>query len=146
MQVILIQDVKNLGKKGDVKNVSDGYARNFLLAKKLAQVATKEAIEKIETQRKKEQLAELANLEKLRALASALKNKTIQFKAAGKKGKLFGSISAKDIAGELKKQNLDVAERAIVLDASIKKMGEYEVKIVLEKDIEAKIRIAVTEI
>jgi len=146
MQVILIQDVKNLGKKGDVKNVSDGYARNFLLAKKLAEKSTTEAIEKLESLQKKEKLAESEKLEALRKIAEKLRGKTIQLKVAGKKGKLFGSISAKDIASELKKQNLDVAEKAIALDTSIKKIGEYEIKIILEKDIEAKIKIVVTEI
>ena len=146
MQVILIQDVKNLGKKGDVKNVSDGYARNFLLAKKLAEKSTTEAIEKLESLQKKEKLAESEKLEALRKIAEKLRGKTIQLKVAGKKGKLFGSILAKDIVHELKKENFDLTEKAIMLEMPIKKIGEYEVKIVLEKGIEAKIKLNIAEI
>ena len=120
MQIILLQDVKNIGKKGEVKNVSDGYARNFLLAKKLAEKATKEAIEKVEFLRAKEKKEDLAKLDTARKIAASLKGTVLQIKAAGKKGKLFGSILAKDIACELKKENIDIAEKTIMLEAPLK--------------------------
>lgn len=146
MQIILTQDVKNIGKKGDVKNVSDGYARNFLLAKKLAEKATLETIEKLQLLRKKERSDEIVRLENLRKIAETFKGKVMHIKAAGKKGKLFGSILAKDIMQELKKEGYDVAEKSIILDASIKKIGEYEIRIILAKEVEVKIKLNVTEV
>ena len=145
MQIILLEDVKNLGKKGDLKNVSDGYARNFLFAKKLAEKATKEAIEKLKLTLKKEKEEESAKLEHSRKVAETLKNKKIQIKAPGKNGKLFGSISAKDIAQELKKENLDITEKSIILNGHIKKIGEHEARIILAPGVESKITLEILE-
>lgn len=146
MQIILLQDVKNLGKKGELKNVSDGYARNFLFAKKLAEAATKEATERIVTQRKKEKTAEFENLEKLKKLASDLKDKLIEIRAKGKDGKLFGSISAKDILKEISTLGFAISEKEVMLpEAHIKEIGEYEIKISLANGIETKVRLKVSE-
>jgi large subunit ribosomal protein L9 len=146
MQIILLQDVKNLGKKGDLKNVSDGYARNFLFAKKLAGVATKEAIEQVEAQRKKEKMAEVENLEKNKKLAAELKDKLIEIKAKGKEeGKLFGSISAKDVASKLGEAGFDISEKSIMMPAHIKEVGEYEIKINLAGGVETKIKLIVSK-
>ncbi|MFZ2193443.1 MAG: 50S ribosomal protein L9 [Candidatus Moraniibacteriota bacterium] len=147
MQIILLQDVNDLGKKGDLKNVSDGYARNFLFAKKLAEKGTKEAIEKMNLIRKKEKSEELAKMENLRKIAESLKNKNIQIKAPGKNGKLFGSITAKDIVQELKKENIEVDDKSIELEGKhIKKIGEHEVRIVLTPGIESKIKVIISEV
>ncbi|MCX6761903.1 MAG: 50S ribosomal protein L9 [Candidatus Moranbacteria bacterium] len=146
MQIILLRDVKNLGKKGELKNVSDGYARNFLFAKKLAEVATKESVARVEAQRKKEKTVELENLEKTKKLAAELKDKLIEIKAKGKEeGKLFGSISAKDVAGEISKLGFTVSEKSIIMDAHIKEVGEYEIKISLAQGIETKIKLLVSK-
>lgn len=144
MQIILLQEVKNLGKKGELKNVSDGYARNFLFAKKLAETATKEAIEKLAVQRKKEKTIELESLEKIKKLASELKDKLIEIKTKSKEGKLFGSISAKDIAKELNLGGFVISEKAIIMSAPIKEIGEYEIKINLTQGIETKIKLKVS--
>ena len=145
MQIILLQNVKNLGKKGDVKNVSDGYARNFLLAKKLAEIATKEAVALVKSLQKKEKMTELENLEKTKKLSAELKDKLIEIKAKGKEGgKLFGSISSKDIVKKLSDAGFDVSEKAIIMPAHIKELGEYEIKINLSQGIETKIKLKVS--
>jgi len=145
MQIILLQDVKNLGKKGELKNVAEGYARNFLFAKKLAATATKEAIERVETLRKKEKIAELGSLEKTKKLASELKDKLIEIKAKGKEGKLFGSISTKDVVKELGTLGFDISEKSVIMPTHIKEIGEYEIKINLAQGIEAKIKLKVSK-
>ncbi|MEI7425766.1 MAG: 50S ribosomal protein L9 [Candidatus Moraniibacteriota bacterium] len=144
MQIILLQEVKNLGKKGELKNVSDGYARNFLFAKKLAETATKEAIEKLSVQRKKEKIVELESLEKIKKLAAELKDKLIEIKTKSKEGKLFGSISAKDLVKELNLAGFVIAEKSIILPAHIKEIGEYEIKINLAQGVETKIKLKVS--
>ena len=145
MQIILLQDVKNLGKKGELKNVAEGYARNFLFAKKLAATATKEAIERVETLQKKEKIAELESLEKTKKLASELKDKLIEIKAKGKEGKLFGSISTKDVVKELGTLGFDISEKSVIMPTHIKEIGEYEIKINLAQGIEAKIKLKVSK-
>lgn len=144
MQIILLQEVKNLGKKGELKNVSDGYARNFLFAKKLAETATKEAIEKLSVQRKKEKIVELESLEKIKKLAAELKDKLIEIKTKSKEGKLFGSISAKDLVKELNLAGFVIAEKSIILPAHIKEIGEYEIRINLAQGVETKIKLKVS--
>ncbi len=146
MQIILLQNVKNLGKKGELKNVSDGYARNFLFAKKLAEVATKEAVARVELLQKKEKMTELESLEKTKKLAFELKDKLIEIKAKGKEeGKLFGSISGKDIAKKLSEAGFAVFEKSVIMPAHIKEIGEYEIKISLAQGIETKIKLKVSK-
>ncbi|MDQ1284040.1 MAG: large subunit ribosomal protein [Patescibacteria group bacterium] len=144
MKIILLQDIKSLGKQNDIKDVSEGYARNFLLPKKLAAIATEEAVKIAETKKEEEKAAGKAKLEKLRELAEKLKNKRIVLKKREKKGKLFGSITAKDIASELEKENLAVPEKSIIIKEAIKKTGEYEIRITLAPEVEAKIKLEVT--
>jgi large subunit ribosomal protein L9 len=143
MKIILLQDVKTLGKKGDVKDVSEGYARNFLISKKLAQIATEGAVKNVEAKKAQKNAFEKANLEKLRELAEKLKDRRIVLESREKKGKLFGSILAKDIALELKKENLEISEKSIILKETIKKIGEYKIEIRLEKDIKSQIILEV---
>jgi large subunit ribosomal protein L9 len=113
MQVIFLQDVKNVGKRGQIKNVPDGYARNFLLVKKLAAMATAATIAQAKTEEtKKNQQFEL---EKQAAgkLAQDLKEKKFIIKVRAKDGKLFGSITAKEIVSEIKKSGYDISEKSI---------------------------------
>lgn len=144
MQVIFLQDVKNVGKKGQIKNVPDGYARNFLLARKLAAVATQGAVAhaKQEEDKKKMQLS----LEKqgVQKLADAVSGKKITIKARAKDGKLFGSITAKEIATEIKKMGIEIPEKAI--NAShIKDLGEKKVEILLDFGIKTSIILVVEQ-
>jgi len=143
MKVILTQDVKNLGKKGDVKEVAEGYARNFLFPKKLAQAATETAIKNAAAQKEKEKVIEDTNAQKMRQIADILKSKEIVLKSKEKGGKLFGSISAKDIAKHLQQSGIELKEENIILKNPIKKIGEYEIEIRLAKDISGKIKLTV---
>lgn len=143
MRVILLQEVNNLGKKGDIKEVLDGYARNFLLPKKMAKIATSGAVRNTEAEKVKEEQEKQANLEKLRGTAADLKGKKVLILAKERDGKLFGSIAAKDIAAVLKKENLEIGEKFIIIKEAIKKIGEYSITIELAKDIQAKINLEI---
>lgn len=138
-----MQNVKNIGKMGDVKEVSDGYARNFLLPKKLAEAATEAGIKNVEVLKNKMAQVEQADLEKNQQLAESLQGREIIIQAKEKDGKLFGSVNAKTIAKELKKENLDIDEKSIILAEPIKEVGEYDVKIELGHGIEALVKVVI---
>ncbi len=143
MKIILLQDVKSLGKKGDVKEVAQGYAQNFLLPKKIAGIATENTIRIFQLQKEKEQKNKIAETERLKDLASALKNKKIIIEAKEKKGKLFGSITVKNIEEALKKEGLNILANSIIIKQAIKKVGEYEIEIKLSEEIREKIKLEV---
>ena len=144
MQVIFLQDVKNVGKRGQIKNVPDGYARNFLLARKLAAVATPAAIAsaKQEDDKKKVQLA--LGKQSVQKLAAEIEGKKITIKARAKDGKLFGSITAKEIAQEIKKIGIEIAEKSIAAD-HIKELGEKKVTISLDFGVKATVILIVEQ-
>lgn len=143
MKVILLQDVKNLGKKWDIKEVSDGYARNFLLPKKLVEMAADSVLKKVDKLKEKEAHLQKEGLEKTQELASVLQGKEIVISAKEKEGKLFGSISAKDIVKVLKKDNILLPVSAIELESPIKEIGEYEIKIKLDHGIETQVSLVI---
>ncbi|HCP08231.1 MAG TPA: 50S ribosomal protein L9 [Candidatus Moranbacteria bacterium] len=143
MKVILLQDVKGIGRKGDIKEVSDGYARNFLMPRKLVEMATDSSVKKVEVIKKKEAEMVQADLAKTQELADKLQGREIIIVAKEKDGKLFGSINAKAIAKELKKENFQINDKKIVLPEPIKEIGEHEIKIELEHGIEATIHVVV---
>ena len=132
MKVIFLQTVKGIGKAGDIKEVSDGYARNFLLAKKLAILATDTAVKNVEEKRKQEKIA----IEKRRAEAEKLKNvlgkKEITLKRKEKDGKLFGSITEKDIREAVEKSGLAISEKDIKIEKGIKNIGRYSVPLEMD--------------
>lgn len=143
MEIILIKNIKGLGKVGDIKKVADGYARNFLLPQKLAEPATESAIKKAEDLAKKKSRGEKEKLAETRKLAEKLKGKAVVIKAKEKGGKLFGSIGAKEIAAGLKKMGLEISEKSIVMEKPIKEIGEKEVKVKLGGGVEAKVKVVV---
>lgn len=143
MRVVLIQDIKNIGKKGDIKEVSDGYARNFLLPRNLVSAATESAV-KLALKIKSKQLeTEKINQEKTEELAKIIAGKKVIIKAKEKKGKLFGSITAKNIAQELKKGEIEISEKFIILESPIKEVGEYEIKIRLDYGIQTSLVLVI---
>jgi large subunit ribosomal protein L9 len=142
MKIILLQDVKNIGKKGQIKEVPDGYARNFLLAKKLAAVATSGAVAIAEKEEEKKQLMLKEQQAQTQKLADALSKKEIIIKARSKDGKLFGSITAKDIANEIRKLKLEVPEKAIAV-GHLRELGSHEVKINLEHNLSVKLNVII---
>ena len=147
MKVILQQDVKGHGKKGQMVEVSDGYGRNFLLPRKLAVEATAENVNTMKMQ-DKAKAARLAE-EKAQALAAAEQLKGVQVKIkarAGQGGKLFGSITSKEISEELKKQfDMDVSKSKIVLSEPIKSFGAFSVKCRLGSEVSGVINVLVIE-
>jgi large subunit ribosomal protein L9 len=145
MKVVLLQDVKSLGKKGELVTVSDGYARNFLFPRSLAKEANAQAMNELknaEQSRKYKKDTEIAAAEKAKA---DLEGAKFVIKAkAGESGKLFGSITPKEISAEIKRQkNFDVDKRKIVLKDDIKNVGEYEAEIKLYTAITAMVTIVV---
>ena len=147
MKVVLLENVKKLGKKDEVIDVSDGYARNMLIPKKLALPATAENINNLKLKNKNEEKKE----ENLRNKAEEDKKVieknhfTMQIKT-GESGRTFGSITSKEIADLIKESlNINVDRKDIMLDEPIKHIGSYEVKIRLHKDIIATINIKVTD-
>lgn len=147
MKVILTKDVKAQGKKGDLINVSDGYATNFLIPKGLAIPATKQAINELEGKKGAEQYRKNLEEQKAQNIADRLKEIKVSLKArAGKEGKLFGSITSKDVAEALKAQfNITVDKRKIDLPDGIKTCGIREVNVTLYPKIVGTFKVEVTE-
>ncbi|MBE6993812.1 MAG: 50S ribosomal protein L9 [Ruminococcaceae bacterium] len=147
MKVILLQDVKGQGKKNDMINVSDGYARNFLFPKKLAMEATPDAL----NAKKIADDAAARKVERERQTALELKDKLAQMPVsikakAGTAGRLFGSVTTKEISDALKEQyNIDLPKTRLTLDEPIKAFGTYEVKAKLFTEVNGVIRVVVTE-
>ncbi|MEE1154354.1 MAG: 50S ribosomal protein L9 [Acutalibacteraceae bacterium] len=147
MKVILLQDVKGTGKKGELVDVSDGYARNFLLPKKAAKKATAQAMSELKNA--EESKAFKIEEEKKSANASkvVLESKVLNIKAkAGQNGKLFGSVTAKEISAELKKQfSITIDKSKITLDSDIKTFGAYKAQVKLYTGIIATVNVVVSE-
>lgn len=147
MKVILQQDVKGQGKKGQMIDAAEGYARNYLLPRKLAILATTDAINTMNLKEKARRAEEAANREAAVTLGSKLKDVTVKIAAkGGKEGKLFGAITNKEISEALAEQfSLDVAKQKLVLDEPIKAFGTYEVKAKLGYEVTTKFSVSVTE-
>ena len=145
MKVILIEDVKSLGKKGTIVNVSDGYARNMLFPKKLGLEATPKNINDLKLQKQNDEKVAQEKLDAAKALAEEIKEKSITVKIqAGVEGRVFGSISSKEIALEAKKQlNMDIDKKKIIIPDAIKSLGTYNVNIKLHKDVMATLAVKV---
>jgi large subunit ribosomal protein L9 len=144
MKVILLQDVKKIGKKGDVIEASDGYARNFLFPRKLAQEASDSNMHILKNKIENERKQKLAELEAAQKLAGELKGKEISIKAkAGESGKLFGAITSKDVAELIKQQHkIEIDKKKIVMD-TIKLAGGYEIEVKLYPEVSTKMKVVI---
>ena len=144
MKVILLKDVKKLGKKGDVINASDGYARNFLFPKGLAKEATENNLHILNNQKENERKQKLAELEAAQKLASELKGKEIKIVGkAGDNGKLFGAITSKDVAKKIKETyKIDIDKKKIVME-TIKVAGGYEIEVKLYPEVLTKMKVII---
>lgn len=144
MKVILKAKVKGVGNPGDVKEVADGYARNFLLPKGLAEIADASSLKKLEQQKKsadKREERELANSQSLKEKIEDLK---LTYKVkAGEGGRLFGSVTSKDIADELSRIGIKVDRRKIILTEPIRQLGSYQLEIRLHPQVTANLNFEV---
>lgn len=147
MKVILTQDIKSIGKKGDVKNVSDGYARNFLFPKKLAVIADNANMNELKTKQDANKYKRDMSKAVAEELAEKMKDFELVFKIkAGGNGKIFGSVTAKDIADELnKKYFVEVDKKKIGLSDAIKNLGVYNIDIKLFEGVVGKLKISVVQ-
>ena len=147
MKVVLLQDVKAQGKKDQVVEVSDGYARNFLFPKKLAVPADAKVINDIKNKQSSAKHKEEVERENARALAKKLSETTIKLTAeAGADGRFYGAITSKDIAEALKAQaGVEADKRKILLDSPIKAFGTYKIELKIYADISGKFNVTVTE-
>lgn len=146
MKVILQQDVKGKGKAGDVINVSDGYARNFLLPRGLAVEATKGNMNTLHDEKRRAQEKEAAADEQARAVKARLEKMELKIAAkAGENGRLFGAVTSKQLSEALKKQKINVDKKNIQLDEPIRTLGVTPVNIKLRPGITAKLHVHVIE-
>lgn len=148
MKVILLEDVKSLGKKGELVEVNDGYARNFILAKKLGLEATPKNMNDLKLKRAHEDKLAAQRLEEAKAFAEDLKKVQVTLKIkAGEGGKLFGSVSSKEIAQAAKEQlDLEIDKKKLVLPTPIKAVGTTMVPIKLHPKVTGELKVIVQEI
>ena len=147
MKVILLADVKGCGKKGELVNVSDGYARNFLLPRKVAKEANAQAMNELKNHEESVRFKIETEKKAAEEAAAAINGKTVKIVAkAGQGGRLFGAVTAKEIAEQLKVSfGCDIDKRKIVLNGDIKAFGTYECEVKLYNGISAKIKAMVCE-
>lgn len=146
MKVILLQDVDKLGKKYEIKEVKNGYARNFLIPKGLARAATKAALKWAEMQKEIETKKEEEGLKQVQQLASGIDGQELAISVkTGEQGEMFESITIQKIYEKLKELGLNVKKNQIVLAEPIKELGEFPIKIKFNHNLEAEIKIIVTE-
>ena len=146
MKVILQQDVKKLGKKGDIVEVSEGYGRNFLLPRKAAVPATSQNLNVANAQAGSKARKEAMAADEAKLMAKQLEKVEVKIPVRiGDGGKLFGSVTGKDVSDALKKQHIDIDKRKIHLDTDIKAFGGYHIEVKLYNGITAKLAVSVTE-
>ena len=147
MKVVIKQDVRNLGKKGELVETSDGYARNFLFPRNLAAEADNKAMNELKNAESSKQFKIDTQIKQATASKNKLEGQVFKMTAkAGSNGRLFGSVTSKEIAQEIKKQYaISVDKRKVTLDTDIKAFGTYNAKVKLYNGIVANIKVQVTE-
>ena len=147
MKVILLEDVKSVGKKGDIVEASEGYAKNFLFKKKLAKEANAANMNDLKLQKQHDDKVAAENLQAAKDFAMQLENEKVVVKMkAGEGGKAFGSVSSKEIAKAYKEQNgKEIDKKKLVLADAIKNFGTYEVKVKLHPKVTGTLRVQVVE-
>ena len=145
MKVILLDNIKGVGKKDEIINASDGYARNFLFPKKLAVEANNENMSKLKAKKQSEQYKKDVNKENAEKIAKKLDDITLTFKVkAGENGKIFGGVTSKEISEELKKQyKIDIDKKKIILNENIKNLGSFDISMKLFEGVTGKLKVKV---
>ncbi len=148
MKIILLEDVKSLGKKGEIVEVKDGYAKNFIIPKKLGQEATKENMNNLKLKKQNEEKIAREQLEEAKALAVEIEKMTVKTEIkAGEGGRAFGSVSSKEIAKAVAEQyGKDIDKKKIQLSEPIKAPGSFEVPVKLHPQVTAKLRVHVESV
>lgn len=141
MKVILLKNVDKLGEEGEVKEVADGYARNFLIPQDLAQPATEQALREAELNAAKKSKVDQTDLEEVQKLAEQLDGRELFIKVKEKDGTLFGSINEKTIAKTFADEGLEIEPESVKLDKPIKEIGDYDVRLELPHGLEANIKV-----
>ena len=145
MKIILMDDVPALGRRGEIREVANGYARNFLLPKKLAVPATPGNVQNLEHLKRQRERAELKARDAAQAAAHRIEGLTLTVATrASEDGRLYGSVSAQDIVGFLERQQIPVEKRRVQLEEPIKMLGEFRVPIRLHHDVTATLAVTVT--
>ncbi len=147
MEIILLKDVKSLGKEGDVVKAKAGYARNYLIPKGYAKEATKGRVKVLKQKKAAKKKRKKEELQQAKKLAEKISNTVVEIKSkAGENGKLFGSITTKDISKALQKQhNIKVDKRKINLDNNIKSLGSKFVEVKVYPEVTGKLKVSITE-
>ncbi len=147
MKVILLKDIASLGRKNDIKEVSDGYARNFLLPKGLAAIATDAAVGKIQAKKETGEKRVKKDLKDKKQIAKAINNTRFEIKMkVGERGQLFASVTAAIISEKLKSEGFQVEPNNVILEKPIKKSGEHLVKIDFGNNITASVKILINAV
>ncbi|MFH0929963.1 MAG: 50S ribosomal protein L9 [Candidatus Moraniibacteriota bacterium] len=141
MKVILLKNVDKLGKEGEVKEVADGYARNFLIPQDLAKPATEQALREAELNAAKKSKVDQTDLEEVQKLAEQLDGRELFIKVKEKDGTLFGSVNEKTIAKTFADEGLKIEPESVKLEEPIKEVGDYDVKLELDHGLEANIKV-----
>lgn len=146
MKVILLENIENLGQKYEVKEVKDGYARNFLIPQKLAKIATREALEWLESEREESEKIAGEALKQAQSVASILEGQEVVISMkTGDEDQLFESVSPQKILEKLKELGCDIKKNQIIIDQPIKDLGEHQVKVKLEHNLEVEVTVLVIE-
>ena len=144
MKVILLQDVEDVGKKYEVKEVKDGYARNFLIPQKLVKLANKKNMQWLESQKDELELEAVEDLKKVQELASKIDEMEVSISVkVGPEGQMFEAINQTKIAERLKEMGYEVKKSQITLEKPLKEVGEFPVKLNLDHNLEAEIKVII---
>jgi large subunit ribosomal protein L9 len=141
VKVILLKNVENLGKEGEIKEVAEGYARNFLIPKKLGQMANNQNIQEAEAKKSKQAKSEQMELEETQKLAEQLDGRELYIKVKEKNGTLFGSVNEKTIVKTFADEGTKIDPSCVKLDEPIKEVGDYDVRLELPHGLEANIKV-----
>lgn len=147
MEVILLEDVKSLGKKGEIVKVSDGYARNYILKKNLGREATLKNLNDLKLQKQHEEKVAKEKLDEAKAFAAELEDKSVTLSIkTGSGGRSFGSVSTKEIAAAIKEQlGYEIDKKKITLDVTVKSPGTYNLSVKLHSKVTGKLMVVVKE-
>jgi len=142
MKVIFLKDLKNQGKKGEIKEVKDGYGKNFLIKNGYAVMATETGVKRLNEENEQMKKQELENIQKCNQMKEKLEKITLKFKVkTGTQDRVFGTVSTKMIAEELKKKDFNIDKKIIKLDGQLSSLGVHNVKIELHKEVVANLKI-----